>query len=117
MILVAHLNRQRLKDPKGVKPRPLCVDLKGSGTLAQAANAVLFLHRNQDSDANIKPEGEIYFDKVRNGLKKKIPVVQSSRTHQFYWLEPEANPKAQEKLDVGGMKPSHDSGDGREFPF
>lgn len=100
VILVAHLNRQRLKDPKGVKPRPLCVDLKGSGTLAQAANAVLFLHRDQDEDANVLPTGEIYFDKVRNGLKKKIRVAQSSRTHQFMWLKPEPVHE-QEALDVG----------------
>ena len=117
VILVAHLNRQRLKDPKGVKPRPLCVDLKGSGTLAQAANAVLFLHRDQDADANVKPEAELYYDKVRNGLKKRIRVVQSSRTHRFLPFEPEAQPEQQEKLDVGGMKPSHDTGMGREFTF
>ena len=110
VILVAHLNRQRLKDPKGVKPRPLCVDLKGSGTLAQAANAVLFLHREQDSEANVLPEGEIYFDKVRNGLKKKTPVVQSSRTHQFLWLKPEPVHE-QSELDVGNTAeppPGHD---------
>lgn len=110
VILVAHLNRQRLKDPKGVKPRPLCVDLKGSGTLAQAANAVLFLHRQQDEEANVLPEGEIYFDKVRNGLKKKIPVAQNSRTHEFFWLEPEPKHE-QSELEVGNTHeppPGHD---------
>lgn len=107
VILVAHLNRNRVKDPKGVKPRPLCVDLKGSGTLAQAANAVLFLHRKQDEDANVLPEGELYFDKVRNGLKKKINVVQSSRTHQFIWVKPEPEHE-QESLDVDGSSTGHD---------
>lgn len=110
VILVAHLNRQRLKDPKGVKPRPLCVDLKGSGTLAQAANAVLFLHRDQDEEANVKPEGELYYDKVRNGLKKKIRVAQNSRTHQFTWLKPEPVHE-QEELAVGNTHeppPGHD---------
>lgn len=116
VILVAHLNRSRLKDPKGVKPRPLCVDLKGSGTLAQAANAVLFLHRNQDPEANVLPEGELYFDKVRNGIKKKIPVVQSSRTLEFMPLLPEPVHE-QEKLEVGNMAPSHDTGEGRVFRF
>lgn len=110
VILVAHLNRSRLKDPKGVKPRPLCVDLKGSGTLAQAANAVLFLHRDQDEEANVKPEGELYYDKVRNGLKKKIRVAQSSRTHQFMWLKPPPVHE-QEELEVGNTHlppPGHD---------
>lgn len=117
VILVAHLNRTRLKDPKGVKPRPLCVDLKGSGTLAQAANAVLFLHRDQDADANIKPKGEIYFDKVRNGVKRGVDVVQSALNHQFIWLEPEATADQQTALELGTMKPSHDAHMGREFPF
>lgn len=110
VILVAHLNRSRLKDPKGVKPRPLCVDLKGSGTLAQAANAVLFLHRDQDEDANVKPEGEIYFDKVRNGFKKSIRVAQNSRTHRFMWLKPPPVHE-QEELEVGNTHlppPGHD---------
>gem|GEM_PF-3371913 len=110
VILVAHLNRNRLKDPKGVKPRPLCVDLKGSGTLAQAANAVLFLHRDQDEEANVKPEGELYYDKVRNGLKKKIRVAQNSRTHQFMWLKPPPVHE-QEELEVGNTHlppPGHD---------
>jgi replicative DNA helicase len=110
VILVAHLNRQRLKDPKGVKPRPLCVDLKGSGTLAQAANAVLFLHRKQDQEANVLREGEIYFDKVRNGLKKKIPVAQDSRTLQFTWLKPEPEHEQKELAvgDVAEPPPGHD---------
>lgn len=116
VILVAHLNRSRLKDDKGVKPRPLCVDLKGSGTLAQAANAVLFLHRDQDTEANVLPQGELYFDKVRNGVKKKIPVAQNSRTHEFNPLLDEPDHE-QEELEVGTMKPSHDSGEGRVFGF
>lgn len=110
VILVAHLNRHRIKDPKGVLPRPLKVDLKGSGTLAQAANAVLFLHRDQDEDANVLPTGEIYFDKVRNGFKKKIPVAQNSRTLQFYWLKPDPVHE-QEALPVGSTAeppPGHD---------
>jgi len=103
VIAVAHLNRNRLKDPKGVKPRPLCLDLKGSGALETLAHAVLFLHRKQDGEANVLAEGELYFDKVRNGLKKKIEVYQSSLTHRFY--EPKPEPK-QEELPVGpGTEP------------
>jgi len=110
VILVAHLNRSRVKDLKGVLPRPLNVDLKGSGTLAQAANAVLFLHRAQDEDANVLPTGEIYFGKVRNGFKKSIPVAQNSRTLQFMWIKPEPVHE-QEALAVGNVAeppPGHD---------
>jgi replicative DNA helicase len=110
VILVAHLNRNRVKDDKGVLPRPLNVDLKGSGTLAQAANAVLFLHRDQDEDANVLPTGELYFGKVRNGFKKSIPVAQNSRTLQFMWLKPQPEHE-QEELAVGNVAqppPGHD---------
>lgn len=109
VILVAHLNRNRVKDAKGVLPRPLNVDLKGSGTLAQAANAVLFLHRDQDEDANVLPTGEIYFGKVRNGFKKSIRVAQNSRTLQFMWLKPEPVHE-QSALEVGPgvAPPGHD---------
>jgi replicative DNA helicase len=110
VILVAHLNRGRVKDPKGVLPRPLNVDLKGSGTLAQAANAVLFLHRDQDGDANVLPTGQIYFGKVRNGFKKSIPVAQNSRTLDFFWLPPDPVHE-QSELDVGPTAeppPGHD---------
>lgn len=110
VILVAHLNRSRVKDDNGVLPRPLNVDLKGSGTLAQAANAVLFLHRDQDLDANVLSTGQVYFGKVRNGFKKGIPVVQSNRTLGFYWIEPEPE-YPQEELEVGNTHeppPGHD---------
>jgi replicative DNA helicase len=117
VIAVSHLNRKRLGDPKGVKPPPVLADLKGSGALETNAHAVLFLHRKQDAKtAYILPEGELSFAKIRNGLPKKIGVVQSSRTHLFLHLAPEPVHE-QEALEVGSMKPSHDTGDGREFPF
>lgn len=109
VIAVAHLNRNRLRDPKGVKPRPLCLDLKGSGALETLAHAVLFLHRKQDDEANVLPEGELYFDKVRNGLKKSLPVYQNSRTHRFFRLTPPPKHE-QSELEVGvtHIPPGHD---------
>jgi len=116
VIAVSHLNRNRLRDPKGVKPRPVLADLKGSGALETNAHAVLFLHRKQDAEAHIMPEGELFYAKVRNGVPKEINVVQSSRTHRFLHLPPEPVHE-QDKLEVGNMAPSHDTGEGRVFPF
>lgn len=110
VIAVCHLNRNRLRDPNGVKPRPLCLDLKGSGALETLAHAVLFLHRDQDDDANVLPEGELYFDKVRNGIKKKLRVWQTSRTHQFCPVEPEPTHE-QAAFDVG---PTHEPPPGHD---
>jgi replicative DNA helicase len=103
VIAVSHLNRARLRDVKGVKPRPVLADLKGSGALETNAHAVLFLHRKQDAEtAHILPEGELYFAKVRNGLPAKINIVQSSRTHQFIHLEPGPGHE-QTKIEVGSL--------------
>lgn len=110
VIAVAHLNRNRLRDPKGVKPRPLCLDLKGSGALETLAHAVLFLHRKQDDQANVLPEGELYFDKVRNGLKKRIDIFQNSRTLRFFPMA--AEPEHQQvSLEVG---PTHEPPPGHD---
>lgn len=110
VIAVAHLNRNRLRDPKGVKPRPLCLDLKGSGALETLAHAVLFLHRKQDDQANVLPEGELYFDKIRNGLKKKIDVFQDSRTLRFFPMAAEPEHE-QVSLEVG---PTHEPPPGHD---
>jgi replicative DNA helicase len=97
VICVSHLNRNRLRDPNGVKPRPVLADLKGSGSLETNAHAVLFLHREQDPEtAYILPKGELFFAKLRNGLPKTIEVHQSSTTHQFLAVEPMPEPTALE---------------------
>lgn len=104
LIAVCHLNRARLKNPNGVKPKPLCLDLKGSGSLETLAHAVLFLHRDQDDQANVLPRGELYYDKVRNGPKSSVRVEQSPRRLRFF---PVDDTPAQKALDIE-EKPAHD---------
>jgi replicative DNA helicase len=105
LIAVCHLNRARLKNPNGVKPKPLCLDLKGSGSLETLAHAVLFLHRDQDDAANVLPRGKLYFDKVRNGLKASVDVEQSPRRLRFVDVDDTA---AQQELELGKEVPAHD---------
>jgi replicative DNA helicase len=104
VIAVCHLNRARLKNPNGVKPKPLCLDLKGSGSLETLAHAVLFLHRDQDDEANVLPRGKLYFDKVRNGIKAAVDVEQSPRRLRFFPVDDTA---AQQQIDIV-EKPEHD---------
>jgi replicative DNA helicase len=104
VIAVCHLNRARLKNPNGVKPKPLCLDLKGSGSLETLAHAVLFLHRDQDDQANVLPRGRLYFDKVRNGVKASVEVEQSPRRLHFKNFDPTP---AQKQIDLDDA-PAHD---------
>jgi replicative DNA helicase len=81
LIMVAHLNRARAQH--AVLPKPVLRDVRDSGMLANNADQVLFLHREQDDEGNVLPEGEIYFDKVRNGMKGGIDVALTARHVQF----------------------------------
>jgi len=75
LILVSQLNQERAKQE--IRPRPVLRDLRGSGSLGNDAANVLFLHREQErvaaADGSLTdlietlPEGQMYFDKVRNG--------------------------------------------------
>lgn len=113
VILVAHLNRNRLRDPHGVKPRPVLADLKGSGALETNAHAVLFLHRSQDKEtAYILPAGELFFAKLRNGLPLTLNVHQASRTQQFLSV-PKPEKHEQTHLETN-ERAKHDR---EAFPF
>jgi replicative DNA helicase len=84
LILVSHLNRVRVRDPRGVLPKPLRHDLRDSAMFETHAAQILFIHRNQDDNANVLPTGEIYWDKVRNGPKAAVKVELSSRLLRFF---------------------------------
>lgn len=66
LVLVAHVNRNRITD--GIRPRPTRGDLRGSGSIENDADVVCFVHREQDEETyEPLPEGQIYFDKYRGG--------------------------------------------------
>lgn len=65
LILVTHLNEGRVMGP--VRPRPTLGDIRGTGSLKNDADSVLFLFRKQTPEGEPTDEGAIYFAKVRGG--------------------------------------------------
>jgi replicative DNA helicase len=83
VILVSHLNRER--DKQVVKPRPVKRDLRQTGMLEANANAILFLHRDQNpEDGTKEPGGEAFFDKVRNGMEGSVRLTLNQRFLNFH---------------------------------
>jgi len=81
VILVSHLNRARATQAK--LPRPVKRDLRDSGMLETNAAAILFVHRNQDDNGEALASGEIYFEKIRNGMKGGVDVLFDPYTASF----------------------------------
>jgi len=81
VILVSHLNRARATQAK--LPRPVKRDLRESGMLETNAAAILFVHRNQDDKGEALASGEVYFEKVRNGMKGGVDVLFDPYTATF----------------------------------
>ena len=97
VILVSHLNRARATQAK--LPRPVKRDLRDSGMLETNAAAILFVHRKQDDNGEHLPSGEIYFEKVRNGMKGSVDVLFDPTTATF-----ELDPSSPDReLDQGDL--------------
>lgn len=86
LIMVCHLNRERLKT--AVAPKPVLRDIRDSGMLANNADQVLFVHREQDDDGNPLRAGQIYWGKVRNGMRGYENVEFSPRHLRFIKAAP-----------------------------
>jgi replicative DNA helicase len=65
LILVSHLNEGRVIG--AVRPRPTLGDIRGTGSLKNDADVVLFLYRKQSEEGEPTDEAAIYFAKVRGG--------------------------------------------------
>lgn len=100
LILVAQLNKNRVDNRSGKLPRPTRFDLRNTSQLADDAHQVLFLHREADEHQNFKDVGEIYFDKVRNGIKGGVKVAFAKRYLTFVPTEHEPQGE-QTELDTG----------------
>jgi replicative DNA helicase len=94
VILVSHLNRARATQAK--LPRPVKRDLRDSGMLETNAAAILFVHRNQDDNGEALTTGEIYFEKIRNGMKGGIRSLFDPTCARF-----ELDPSALEQQELG----------------
>lgn len=111
LIVVSHLNRNRLRDPSGRLPKPLRHDLRDTAMLETHAAQILFLHRDQDDEANVLPTGQLYWDKVRNGMKASVRVRQSPRSLRFVEHEDDdaVDDDEQQVIEFPGRMTKHDS--------
>lgn len=82
IVAAVHLNEARAQTVS--RPRPVLRDIRGSGMLKNDADAVMFLHREQDSDTGDPlPAGELYFAKLRNGILGRAAVNFESARMRF----------------------------------
>lgn len=97
VILVSHLNRARATQAK--LPRPVKRDLRDSGMLETNAHAILFVHRNQDDNGEHLAGGEIYFEKIRNGMKGGVHVLFDPYSATFE-LDPSHPDRAEDQKEL-----------------
>jgi replicative DNA helicase len=86
LLLVCQLNQERVKTVQ--LPPPVRRDLRNTGSWANDAANVLFVHRDQDEDldtgiATVGAGGHIRLDKARNGQPASVPVQLNTRTLRF----------------------------------
>lgn len=97
VILVSHLNRARATQAK--LPRPVKRDLRDSGMLETNAAAILFVHRKQDDNGEHLASGEIYFEKIRNGMKGGVDVLFDPYTASFE-LDPSSPDREEDQKEL-----------------
>jgi len=82
ILATVHLSEHRVKQAK--RPRPTLGDIRGSGSLKNDADNVLFVFREQSSDGTtVEDEGAVYLAKARNGELGGVPVVFEGRHMRF----------------------------------
>jgi replicative DNA helicase len=73
ILLCAHVSKPTVRD--GIVPPPNGANLRGTGSLENDADNVLFVHRDQNDATGRKlNSGIAYFTKVRNGTPGRISV-------------------------------------------
>lgn len=83
VIVTAHLNEGR-KNPDGTKPAPTLGDIRGSGSIKNDADIVLFVFRAQEEGSGQpKEDGWVYTGKIRNGAHTRVRVVLNPAKMQF----------------------------------
>lgn len=96
VLCTVHLNTRRLQQQ--VSPAPTRGDIRGSGMIANLANNVMFVHREQEEKSGQPLEKSwLYFSKVRNGqvggttarFNGKQMRFESPQADAFEHVEPE----------------------------
>jgi len=93
--IVCHLNRKRApsgKEKTIVKPR--WWDVRDSGMVANNADVVIGVHRDQDEDGEVLNTGEIWIDKIRVGYKEKLFVSLEPMRFRFNGITTEEHDAA-----------------------
>ena len=80
IIVLAQMNREFEKRKDKI---PKNSDLRGTGSLEQDANAILFITREQDSEGSYQPEGAMFLTKYREGVGGSGDVRFSGK-HQLF---------------------------------
>lgn len=84
IVSAVHLNDGQMRDTKTVqRVRPGLHSIKGSSSLKQDADYVLFVWQEDDEQGNPSGKGAIWIGKARNGQGKSIPVTLDTRRLTF----------------------------------
>jgi replicative DNA helicase len=75
VVLVAQVNRGSAQGATAHRRKPVVSDLKGSGDIETHADTVAFVYRDRDSNDEMEMEGEVYFDKTRDGQLDSVAVT------------------------------------------
>lgn len=84
IICAAHLNDGQMRDSRSNRrPRPGLHSLKGSSSLKQDADVVMFIWRKDDEDGLPEPEGALWVAKNRDGGMGAVDVVLDPVSMEF----------------------------------
>lgn len=75
IVAAAHLNDGQMRDQRSAKrPRPGLHSIKGSSSLKQDADVVMFVHREDDADGRPTVDGSVWLAKCRDGELAGVDV-------------------------------------------
>lgn len=87
LLVVAHVNEGRVQSAN--RPRPTLGDLRSTGMLKNAADNVVFVHREQEENGTLLDKAHIYIAKARNARLADAPVTFNGAHMRFTSLSAE----------------------------
>lgn len=93
VICAAHLNDGQMRDARSaVRPRPGLHSIKGSSSLKQDADTVIFVWREDDIDGAPTKDGAVWIAKCRDGDLEVVDVQLDTARMEFVKKAPEGAP-------------------------